>query len=278
MEKQNYLPVLTIAGSDSGGGAGIQADLKTFAALGCYGTSVITAVTAQNTLGITAIHPIPPEIVQQQIIAVMEDIKPLAIKIGMLYSPEIAIAVAETLKNHPDIPIIFDPVMSASSGDSLMQNETKNAFKNHLFPLTTLLTPNIYEAAQLSQLTVENLADMKKAALILLKHGLKNILIKGGHLEGDELINFYQNQDGKQVQFISKKINSQNLHGTGCTLSSAIAAYLAQGFSLISAIEKAGEYVHEAILQGADVKTGKSYGPLNHFFEPQKMRKTSFKF
>jgi hydroxymethylpyrimidine/phosphomethylpyrimidine kinase len=273
MSQFKYLPVLSIAGSDSGGGAGIQADLKTFAALGCYGTSVITAVTAQNTLGISAIHPIPSEIVKQQIVAVMDDIQPKAIKIGMLFSEEIVIAVAATLKNYPNIPVIFDPVMSASSGDSLMQNETINAFKKHLFPLITLLTPNLSEAAQLTQQTVENLEDMKNSASILLNQNLKNVLIKGGHLLGDELINFYQNQDGKQQQFFSKKIDSKNLHGTGCTLSSAIAAYLAQGFSLVTAIEKAGEYVHQAILQGANVKAGNGNGPLNHFFEPQKLIK-----
>ncbi|MFC5283858.1 bifunctional hydroxymethylpyrimidine kinase/phosphomethylpyrimidine kinase [Pedobacter alpinus] len=273
MKSFKYLPVLSIAGSDCGGGAGIQADLKTFAALGCYGTSVISAVTAQNTLGISAVHPIPSEIVKQQIIAVMDDIQPLAIKIGMLYSAEIVIAVAETLKNYPNIPIIFDPVMSASSGDSLMQKDTLKAFQAHLFPIIILLTPNLNEATQLTQQAVKNLEDMKNVASKLLKLGLKNVLIKGGHLHGEQLINFYQNQEGHQHQFISEKINSQNLHGTGCTLSSAIAVYLAQGFSLLAAVERSGNYVHQSILQGANVKVGSGNGPLNHFFEPQKLIK-----
>lgn len=265
MESFKYLPVLTIAGSDSGGGAGIQADLKTFSALGCFGTSAITAITAQNTLGIFAIHPIPPKIVQKQIIAVMEDIKPLTIKIGMLYSAEITIAVAETLKNYPNIPIIFDPVMSASSGDTLVLKDTVNAFKKYLFPLVTLLTPNLFEAAQLTQQSVTNLEEVRNAAINLLNYRLKNVLIKGGHLQGDELINFYQNQSGVLQLFKSIKIKTNNLHGTGCTLSSAIAAYLAKGFNLLEAIAKAGEFVNQAIKNGINLKIGEGNGPLNPF-------------
>ncbi len=266
MENFKYLPVLTIAGSDSGGGAGIQADLKTFSALGCFGTSAITVITAQNTLGIFAIHPIPTKIVQNQIISVMEDIKPLTIKIGMVYSAEIVIAIAETLKNYPNIPIIFDPVMSASSGNTLVQKDTVDAFKKYLFPLVTLLTPNLFEAALLIKQNVTNLEEVKNAAAHLLNCGLKNVLIKGGHLQGGALINFYQNQEGEKREFHSIKIKSQNLHGTGCTLSSAIAAYLAKGDNLTLSIEKATIFVHEAIKAAINMKIGKGTGPLNHFF------------
>ncbi len=261
-----YPSVLTIAGSDSGGGAGIQADLKTFAALGCYGTSAITAITAQNTLGVFAIYPSPAEIVKQQIVAVMDDIKPKAIKIGMLYSAEIVIAVAEVLKNHPDIPIIFDPVMSATSGNSLIQQHVLTTFKSHLFPLIALLTPNLFEASQLANQSVKTIEDMEKAASSLINEDLKSVLIKGGHLKSEELINYYLDSKGISKQFKSTKIETNNLHGTGCTLSSAIAAYLAHEFDLLTAIEKAGEFVNKAIKAGADLKIGEGNGPLNHFF------------
>ncbi|MET4080442.1 hydroxymethylpyrimidine/phosphomethylpyrimidine kinase [Pedobacter sp. UYP30] len=267
MQPFNYAPVLSIAGSDSGAGAGIQADLKTFAALGCYGISAITAITAQNTLGIYAIHPVPAEIVKQQIIAVMDDFKPKAIKIGMLFSAEIVVAVAETLKNHPNIPVIFDPVISASSGDTLIQENVLKAFKEHLFPLVTLLTPNLFEASQLSNQHVKTVEDMEKAAKLLINEDLKSVLIKGGHLESERLINFYLDKNGISKQFKSTKIESKNLHGTGCTLSSAITAFLAQGFDLLTAIKKSGEFVNKAIEASVNLKIGNGAGPLNHFFD-----------
>ncbi len=266
MQTFNCHTVLTIAGSDSGGGAGIQADLKTFAALGFYGTSVITAITAQNTLGVFAIHAVPAEIVKQQIIAVMEDFKPKAIKIGMLFSKDIVVAVAEILKNYPKIPVVFDPVISTTSGGTLIQRNALKAFKEYLFPLIFLLTPNLFEASQLSNQSVKTVDDMEKVARLLINEGLKSILIKGGHLEGDELVNLYLDEENITKQFKSTKIESNNLHGTGCTLSAAIAAYLAQGFNLLIAIEKAGEFVNKAIKAGVNLKIGAGNGPLNHFF------------
>ncbi|EHQ30294.1 bifunctional hydroxymethylpyrimidine kinase/phosphomethylpyrimidine kinase [Mucilaginibacter paludis] len=269
MKKFKYTSVLTIAGSDSGGGAGIQADLKTFAALGCYGTSAITAITVQNTLGVTAIHSIPPEIVAGQITAVMDDIKPLAIKIGMIHSAELALAIATTLKNYPHIPVVLDPVMVATSGDQLIEHDTIGLLKKELFPLATLLTPNLDETALLTGKRVNNVTDMQNAAAELLKKGCKAVLIKGGHLQGDTLYNFYLDQNADQELFSSVAVQSRNTHGTGCTLSSAIAAFLARGNSLKNAIIQAQHYIHQAIEQGAQVVTGQGHGPVNHFFNPQ---------
>ena len=267
MQRKIQTAVLTIAGSDSGGGAGIQADLKTFAALGCFGTTAITAITAQNTLGISVIYPLPVEIIKAQIVAVMDDIQPSAIKIGMLYNEAIVVAVAETLKKYPRIPVVFDPVISASSGDILVQEDVLNAFKQYLFPIITLLTPNLFEAAQLSNQSVKTTDDMERVAVFLINQGLKSVLIKGGHLEGNTLINFYLDQKGTSKRLKSTRIESNNLHGTGCTFSAAIAAYLAQGFSLLKAIKKASFFVHEAIKSGKDLKIGNGIGPLNHFFD-----------
>ncbi|HET8827729.1 MAG TPA: bifunctional hydroxymethylpyrimidine kinase/phosphomethylpyrimidine kinase [Pelobium sp.] len=268
MQKPKYLPVLTIAGSDSGGGAGIQADIKTFEALGCFGASAITAITAQNTLGIFAIHSIPASTVKAQIVSVMDDIKPLAIKIGMLYHANTVKCVAETLKKYPLIPIIFDPVITASSGDNLNQGEVLSAFKEYLFPIVDLLTPNLSEASQLLNRKVETLADMEDAAKLLIRDTqLKSVLVKGGHLVGNDLVNFYLHQNGYSQAFKYKRINSGNLHGTGCTLSSAIAGYTAQGFTLLAAIEKAGDFVSKAIKAGQNLRLGEGNGPLCHSFK-----------
>lgn len=271
MQHYKYNSVLTIAGSDSGGGAGIQADLKTFAALGCYGTSVITAVTAQNTLGITAIHPIPPEIISSQIIAVMDDIKPSAIKIGMLPNQEAINVVAETLKIYNEVPIIIDPVMKSTSGTDLSGNESLQALTTQLFPLATLITPNINEAVLLTGNQISNIDDMHAAAMALLKYGNKAVLVKGGHLKGKMLYNVYADQAHTKETFSSPYIPSLNTHGTGCTLASAIAAYIASGQSLAGAIAAAGNYVNMAIKQGRYIKTGQGHGPLNHSFKPKKL-------
>lgn len=271
MQCYRYCSVLTIAGSDSGGGAGIQADLKTFAALGCFGTSAITAVTAQNTLGITAIHPVPPAIVQSQIMAVMDDIRPSAVKIGMLPDPETAYIVAETLKRYEQVPIIFDPVMRATSGSSLAGIESIQAMKSQLFPIATLITPNLDEAALLTGNTIDGLDSMQAAAEELLNFGSKAVLVKGGHLTGPVLYNIYADQLGETKTFSYPYILSPNTHGTGCTLASAIAAHIAQGKSLQDAIAAAGNYVNTAIKEGSHVSTGKGCGPLNHFFKPRKL-------
>ncbi|MEO6522897.1 MAG: bifunctional hydroxymethylpyrimidine kinase/phosphomethylpyrimidine kinase [Mucilaginibacter sp.] len=268
-----YTAVLTIAGSDSGGGAGIQADLKTFSALGCYGTSAITAVTVQNTLGVTGIHSIPPEIVQGQIRSVMDDIKPAAIKIGMVHSAELAIAIADVLKDYPDIPVIFDPVMVSTSGHRLIESDTIATLKKELFPIAKVITPNLDEAELLSAMKISTVGDMKEAASRMISAGCNAVLVKGGHTKGAELFDVYLDKNGSEKIFRSAAIQTNNTHGTGCTLSSAIASFIALGDEMIIAIEKAKIYVHQAILSGKDVKTGEGHGPLNHFFEPHQMIK-----
>jgi len=265
-----YISVLTIAGSDSGGGAGIQADLKTFSALGCFGTSAITAITVQNTLGVTGIHSIPPEIVAGQIRAVMDDIQPAAIKIGMIHSPELALAIAETLLLYPHVPVVLDPVMVATSGDRLIESSTISILKEKLFPLVTLVTPNLDEAAILADMSLHHLSDMHKAADRILHTGCNAVLVKGGHLAGKELFDVYKDQQHNEHIISSQHIETENTHGTGCTLSAAIAAYLARGERLVTAINKASEYIHAAIAAGQHVRTGKGHGPLNHFFAPEK--------
>ncbi|WP_183561457.1 bifunctional hydroxymethylpyrimidine kinase/phosphomethylpyrimidine kinase [Mucilaginibacter sp. SP1R1] len=275
IEKYKYHAVLSIAGSDSGGGAGIQADLKTFSALGCFGTSAITAVTVQNTMGVKAVHHIPPVIVAQQISTVVDDIQPQAIKIGLIPTEEVAIAVAAVLKLYPHIPIIFDPVMVSSSGYKLMDDDTIVAIKTALFPLAALVTPNIDEAMLIACIPITGVEDMKQAAIEIIEQGCNAVLIKGGHLQGNQLCDVYLDKNGICRLFESVAIESNNTHGTGCTLSSAIAAFVALGHDMRTAIEKAKAYVHEAIEHGKDVKTGEGHGPLNHFFNPQKMIKYS---
>jgi hydroxymethylpyrimidine/phosphomethylpyrimidine kinase len=273
MEKYKYHIVLTIAGSDSGGGAGIQADLKTLSALGCFGTSAITAVTVQNTMGVTGIHSIPPPIVRQQVKAIMDDIKPLAIKIGMIHTTEMAITIAGVLREYPEVPVIFDPVMVSSSGYRLMNDDTITALKKELFPLAALVTPNLDEAMLIADMEIRHVADMETAATCFIKLGCNAVLIKGGHLKGTKLCDLYLDKNGLKHRFESAFIDSNNTHGTGCTLSSAITAFIAFGDDILMAIEKAKVYVHQAIEHGKDVKTGNGHGPINHFFDPQKMIK-----
>ena len=273
MEIYKYPTVLTIAGSDSGGGAGIQADLKTFSALGCYGTSAITAVTVQNTAGVSGIHSIPAAIVGQQIKAVMDDIKPAAIKIGMIHTTEMAIIIVHVLKEYPDVPVIFDPVVVSSSGYKLMEDSTIDVLKNELFPLACLVTPNLDEAMLTADMDISTVEDMEVAAACFLKLGCNAVLIKGGHLKGMNLYDVYLDKNGLKHKFESNFIDSNNTHGTGCTFSSAIAAYIALGNDILSSIEKAKSYVHRAIEYGKNVRTGRGHGPLNHFFDPQKMVK-----
>jgi hydroxymethylpyrimidine/phosphomethylpyrimidine kinase len=264
---KKYVSVLTIAGSDSSGGAGIQADLKTFAALGCYGTSAITAVTVQNTLGVTGIHPIPADIVEAQIRAVLSDIKPAVVKIGMVHDVAVVRAITGLLSG---IPVVLDPVMVSSSGRKLMEDETIAVMRHELFPLLTLLTPNLDEAAVLSGLTIQTVDDMRAAAAVILKTGCNAVLVKGGHLPGSRLYDVYLDRTGKEQIISSNAVATVNTHGTGCTLSSAIAAFLARGHALIPAIELASVYMHSAIEAGAEVKTGEGHGPVNHFFDPVK--------
>lgn len=274
MKKQyKYPTVLTIAGTDPSGGAGIQADLKTFSALGCYGMSVITALVAQNTCGVKAIHSVPPEFVMAQLESVMEDIVPDAIKIGMVHSLELVTVIAKILKQYPQIPVVFDPVMIATSGDRLIEEETVDGIVEQLFPLVTLITPNMDEASLLSGMPVVTVQDMHMASRKIMALGPKALLLKGGHLQSEKLISLLIDKSGLLETLQSDKIHTKNVHGSGCTLSSAIAAYLAQGYELTDAVQKAQQYVHGAIYNAADVTIGKGNGPLNHSYNPQKMIK-----
>lgn len=255
---------LTIAGSDSGGGAGIQADLKTFSALGVYGASVITALTAQNTLGVQGIHDVPPEFVSRQIRSVLEDLKVSAIKIGMLSVPATIEAVATGLAGF-DAPIIFDPVMVAASGDSLLTETAIGTLKSLLVPQAALLTPNLPEAARLLGAPVaQTEAEMEAQGHALLALGPQAVLVKGGHGEGDEAVDLLVTKTGT-TRFAMPRIPSRNAHGTGCTLSSAITAGVAQGLALEAAVGRAKTYVHAAISAADQLDIGHGHGPTHHF-------------
>ena len=274
----SYVRVLSIAGSDSGGGAGIQADLKTFAALGCYGTTAITAVTAQNTLGVTAIHAVPAEILQAQLAAVFDDIGVDAVKIGMLHSPEIVRVVAQALRKYAVRHVVLDPVMVATSGDRLIAPETVAVLVRELFPLACVVTPNLDEAALLLGRPIETVGQLDDAARDLLALGAPAVLLKGGHLAGDTVVDLLAvaGQPPAEWQRLqSARIASRNVHGTGCTLSSAIAAQLALGHDLPQAVTLARSYILQAIATGADVRTGAGHGPLNHGHAPVPMHKRS---
>ena len=267
-----YPRLLTIAGSDSGGGAGIQADLKTFSALGCVGMSAITALTAQNTCGVRAIHGVPPDMLASQIDAVVEDIGVDAVKIGMLHSPEIVQAVADAIDRHALRHVVLDPVMVATSGAVLIDSPAIAALVRELFARAVLITPNLEEASLLVGHTLTGEQDMQAAALELLAKGAQAVLLKGGHLAGDVVSDLLQVAGAAPYWMRAPRIATANTHGTGCTLSSAIAAYLALDHSLIDAIEAARVYVRGALSAGATIKTGQGSGPLNHGFEPQVMR------
>ena len=255
--------VLTIAGSDSGAGAGIQADLKTFAALGVYGTSALTAVTAQNTVGVTAVHEIPTEVIAAQIEAVISDIGADAVKTGMLSSSAIVEMVAQELKRHGVERLVVDPVMIAKSGDSLLQPEAVEALRSKLLPLAALVTPNIPEAEVLTGLTITSLDDMRRAAELIVGMGSRSVVVKGGHLAGPATDLFY---DGAQFkEFTAPRIDTANTHGTGCTFASAVAAGLACDMRVFDAVAQAKEYVTEAILRSFPI--GQGHGPLNHFYK-----------
>ena len=268
-----YPRLLTIAGSDSGGGAGIQADLKTFAALGCYGMTAITAITAQNTRGVTAIQALPASLLAQQMDAVAQDIGVDAVKIGMLHNAEAVLAVAAAIRRHGWTRVVLDPVMVATSGDALMARETVAVLVRELFPLATVVTPNLDEAALLLGRPVTREAGLEAAAADLLALGARAMLLKGGHLAGDELVDVLLEAGRPPLRLAGARIASGNTHGTGCTLSSAIACHLALGSSLADAVRLARDYVREAILHGADVQTGGGHGPLNHGFAPLPLKK-----
>ncbi|MBD8490293.1 bifunctional hydroxymethylpyrimidine kinase/phosphomethylpyrimidine kinase [Echinicola sp. CAU 1574] len=271
-QNKEYVPVLTIAGSDSGGGAGIQADIKTMSALGCFATSVITATTAQNTLGVCDIHDIPVAHIVLQLQSILTDITPNAIKIGMLSRPEVVMAIAKELKKYPEIPIVFDPVMVATSGDRLIQQETVEVIKSELFPLTHILTPNLDEASVILGREILVKDELEQAAEEILKLGPEYVLVKGGHLDGDVVRDVLVAEKSCET-FESTKLTTKNVHGTGCTLSSAIASFLGRGLTVQESVKQAREYVYSAIEAGMEVKTGQGNGPLNHFYEPIRMIK-----
>lgn len=255
--------ILTIAGSDCSGGAGIQADIKTISALGAYAASVITAITAQNTTGVQGVLPVTPEMVTAQIDAVMTDLRVDAVKIGMVNDPAIVRAIADGLRRHQPRIVVYDPVMVSTSGCRLMEEETVDIIKEELFPLSTLITPNLHEVSLLVDRPVKETSEMEKAAEELaLKHHT-NVLVKGGHLEGGEMCDVLF-ADGHLSRFSDAKIETGNLHGTGCTLSSAIATFLGKGETLESAVQSAKTYLTEAIRQGADMEIGHGHGPVWH--------------
>lgn len=268
---RRYPRVLSIAGSDSGGGAGIQADLKTFAALGCFGMTAITALTAQNTVGVRAIHAVPLEMLHAQIDAVVEDIGVDAVKVGMLHSAATVQAVAAAIDRHGLQRVVLDPVMVATSGATLIDREAIEVLVAQMFPRAAMVTPNLDEAALLVGRPLATEADLEAAAQTLITRGARAVLLKGGHLAGDTVSDLLLARDAAPVWLRGPRIPSANTHGTGCTLSSAIAAHLAQGLSLADAVRGAREYVRGALQAGAPVRTGAGSGPLNHAWRPEAM-------
>jgi hydroxymethylpyrimidine/phosphomethylpyrimidine kinase len=271
-----YHRVLSIAGSDSGGGAGIQADLKTFAALGCFGMTAITALTAQNTLGVRSIHSVPPQMLRDQIDAVIEDIGAHAVKIGMLHAASTVTVVAEAIDRHALRKVVLDPVMVSTSGATLIETSAIEALVRELFPRADVVTPNLDEAALLAGRPLHSPKDMESAAWFLLERGARAVLLKGGHLPGKTVSDLLLTSDGKKYWMRAPRIDSANTHGTGCTLSSAIAAHLALGAPLPEAVRYARAYVRHALRAGAPVRTGASGGPLDHGYSPKSTRLLTF--
>jgi hydroxymethylpyrimidine/phosphomethylpyrimidine kinase len=266
-QTKTYRRVLTIAGSDSGGGAGIQADLKTIAANGCYGMSVITALTAQNTVGVFGIHAVPVEFVAAQMEAILADIGVDAVKIGMLFSPELIRTVAENLQKFNVRIVILDPVMIAQSGDKLLQDEAIDALKQYLIPLAYLITPNLPEASVLLDREIGTTEALESAAVELAAMGCSNVLIKGGHLESDDSDDcLYLGSEQRMVILPGERIATRNNHGTGCTLSSAIASFIARGETVENAVRHAKDYITGAIRAGAEYTIGHGHGPVHHFY------------
>ncbi|MEC9486320.1 MAG: bifunctional hydroxymethylpyrimidine kinase/phosphomethylpyrimidine kinase [Prosthecochloris sp.] len=265
--EQNYTTALTIAGSDSSGGAGIQADLKTFAAFGCYGLSALTALTAQNTCGVQGSIPVPPEFVGRQLDALLDDIDIHAIKIGMLQSSQTITVISERLSRLQGVPIVLDTVLSSSGGTPLLNEQAIPILKNKLFPISTLITPNIPEATILCGRTqpLHTKEDIMQAARQLLELGPGAVLIKGGHMEGQTCEDLLVT-NGKEEWFPADRIVTPNTHGTGCTLSSAITAGLARGNALSAAVREAGAYLRKALRAGSSLSLGRGTGPVHHFW------------
>lgn len=254
--------LLTIAGSDSSGGAGIQADLKTFSALGTYGMSVITAVTAQNTMGVKSVRELDVEIIRDQINCLFQDIPIHAVKVGMVSNKEIIDVIGETLSRWQPPHLVIDPVMISKSGCHLLRPEAKEELIKVLLPLADLVTPNLFEAEEITGEKITDVEQMEKAALEICDLGARNVVIKGGHLEGDAVDVLYAK--GKFYHLKEKRVQTKNTHGTGCTFSSAIAAYLARGCDVYEAVKRAKDYITGAIEHALDI--GHGVGPTNHFY------------
>ena len=266
--KKKYNRVLTIAGSDSGGGAGIQADIKAISAMGCYAASAITAITVQNTLGVQAVHPVPLDILEGQIDAVLSDIGADAVKIGMLHSSEVVNLAAEMIEKYQIRNVVLDPVMVSTSGHRLIEASAVDVIKERLLPLARVVTPNVPEAEILIGRRITDESEFESVARELAEKYGASVLMKAGHLTGDILTDyFYNSEDGKITLLPSKRINTKNTHGTGCTLSSAFAAALAMGEDLTAAARSAKGYIEQAIISGADYNIGNGHGPVNHFFK-----------
>jgi hydroxymethylpyrimidine/phosphomethylpyrimidine kinase len=265
----NYITALSIAGSDSSGGAGIQADIKTMSALGVYAMTAITAITVQNTCGVTGVGAVTPEVVAGQIDAVFADIPPKAVKIGMLFDAVTAATVADALLRNKATNIVLDPVMVSTSGSRLLAEDAVKVIVERLIPLADIITPNAMEAKALTDTTDPMLQIERLKAM-----GAKRILIKGGDTDVDAgtVTDYFADISGTVMPLVAERVASNNTHGTGCTLSSAIAAYLACGFDMKNAVVSAKKYMSRAIAAGAEVAIGHGHGPVNHFFAPEPLR------
>lgn len=261
--------VLTIAGFDGSGGAGIQADIKTFQALGSYAMSVLTALPVQNTVGVRSCYEIPLKAIEEQLYAIFDDIVPDAIKIGMLFNTDIINLVADFLEEHAKgIPIVLDPVMVAKSGDRLLLENAVNSMKKKVIPMSTVITPNIPEALDLIKLNkeIKNERDMENVAREILNMGSQNVLLKGGHLEGEYSIDLFLSNTGIIEWLKAERIKTKNNHGTGCTLSAAIATFLSHGFSPLEACKRGKMYLHNALDANKGEVIGKGSGPVQHYY------------
>lgn len=266
---KHYKTVLTIAGSDSGGGAGIQADIKSISACGCYAASAITAITIQNTQGVQAVKPVSIPTIIGQIRAVLDDIGADAVKIGMLHSQEVVVAVANTLAAYPITNIVLDPVMVSTSGHRLIEENAIQSLMTQLIPMTRVITPNIPEAEILLGSPITHQDQLPEAAQQLADKCHTSVLLKAGHLTEEQLVDvLYNCEDRTLHKMTSVRCYTRNTHGTGCTMSSALAAWLAKGLSLTEAAQKAKDYINQAILSGKEYQIGHGFGPVNHFFCP----------
>ncbi len=271
---KSYPRVLTIAGSDSGGGAGIQADIKSISATGSYAASAITAVTVQNTLGVEAVHPVPAGIIAAQIRCVLSDIGADAIKIGMLHSAEVVLTVRKELRDavrkgwlERPVNIVLDPVMVSTSGHRLIENDAIRVLSRELLPMARVITPNIPEAEILAGIRIHSQEDLPAIARKLSNNGTVSVLLKAGHLTEDTLTDVFYNAETDHIlELTQRRLQTPNTHGTGCTLSSAFASYLAQGLSLDDAARAATGYIHGAIVSGAGYQIGHGHGPVDHFY------------